>query len=667
MENKINRNKIKISLKLKIVGGLVLIMTSMLLFLSTSVFIKTSRILEESTDTILNEKMKVVNEKMDSLIENTERISDSIMQSGIFKENMLPEEIAVMQTTFQSVKETYSEVKKIIFCRADKVFAYPTSELAEQQIPAETEWYNEMINVNSESTWTKPYEDEEGSDWSISYYRKIKENDKVIGFLQFDISLKDIETLLNESKIGESGHIYIANDEGEIVIHDNKKLIKTQIADEELKRFVISKDSGELQYKSNNKNKIAYVNSLDSNVNWKSIGVLDRATVYSANKSILSRTIGFSIICIIVAGITSYYLVNKMANNINQIRNNIAALGEGDLTHKCNFTSKDEIVEIASKYNETTEKLSGIMNTTSSTCSAIIEAFDDMKNMSEESGKAIEETTFSIQEIAAGALDQAKETQEMVNEFNELSSAMNDILNSINEVNNVVSETEETNKKGSITISNLLKVNSETNESNKRVGNAISAINRASKEIGSIINTINDIASQTNLLALNASIEAARAGESGKGFAVVADEIRKLAENSADSANNIRLLIEKVQDEINTAVEEVEISKENSKVQTKAVNDSGEAFDRISKYIEALSEDIIKIDKLNRNMLNMKSGIEASIKKLWDRADENSSTTKQISANTEEQLAVQEELRQRLNEINDFARKLEEEIEYFKI
>ena len=63
----------------------------------------------------------------------------------------------------------------------------------------------------------------------------------------------------------------------------------------------------------------------------------------------------------------------------------------------------------------------------------------------------------------------------------------------------------------------------------------------------------------------------------------------------------------------------------------------------------------------------MKSGIEASIKKLWDRADENSSTTQQISANTEEQLAVQEELRQRLNEINDFASKLEEEIEYFKI
>jgi len=150
------------------------------------------------------------------------------------------------------------------------------------------------------------------------------------------------------------------------------------------------------------------------------------------------------------------------------------------------------------------------------------------------------------------------------------------------------------------------------------VQNKMHTVVEETKEIENIVNIINDVAEQTNLLSLNASIEAARAGEKGKGFAVVADEIKKLAENTKESANYIRKMVKKLRDEI------------------------GLSEDVIIGAVKIFSEGKNSIDEATSSMSKM----EVALKSIGDSFDG-------ISANIEEQTATTQEISARLAEINN--------------
>ena len=150
------------------------------------------------------------------------------------------------------------------------------------------------------------------------------------------------------------------------------------------------------------------------------------------------------------------------------------------------------------------------------------------------------------------------------------------------------------------------------------VQNKMHTVVEETREIENIVNIINDVAEQTNLLSLNASIEAARAGEKGKGFAVVADEIKKLAENTKESANYIRKMVKKLRDELGLS--------EN--VILGAVKIFSEGKDSINEATGSMNK------------------IEVALKSIGDSFDG-------ISANIEEQTATTQEISARLAEINN--------------
>ena len=125
----------------------------------------------------------------------------------------------------------------------------------------------------------------------------------------------------------------------------------------------------------------------------------------------------------------------------------------------------------------------------------------------------------------------------------------------------------------------------------------IDELARKSNEIGGILETITGIADQTNLLALNAAIEAARAGEHGRGFAVVAEQVRKLAEESGDSATTIADLVKEIQQEIDRVVDLVQQAAaladqgvERSELAQQAFGDIGDAIAAISDSVDGMTE-----------------------------------------------------------------------------
>jgi len=196
------------------------------------------------------------------------------------------------------------------------------------------------------------------------------------------------------------------------------------------------------------------------------------------------------------------------------------------------------------------------------------------------------------------------------------------------------------NRTVNTTLDELMKISNQTKEAFDVVYEQTSVTNQSANEIQEAANVITDIASQTNLLSLNASIEAARAGEHGKGFAVVADEIRKLAEQSAQSATQITGIIEVLIKNSNTTVDTMKTVTEKIDLQGRELNETQSVFSSLNEEIEEVGGAVDAIRDETSNLNNLKETVMSSVENLAAIAQENAASTQQTSAAMQE-LGVQ--------------------------
>lgn len=188
-----------------------------------------------------------------------------------------------------------------------------------------------------------------------------------------------------------------------------------------------------------------------------------------------------------------------------------------------------------------------------------------------------------------------------------------------------------------------------------------------SREVEKIVSTITEIAAQTNLLALNASIEAARAGEHGRGFAVVAEEVRKLAEQTGESARLITRLIGEIQSDTDLAVNTMNRGTKEVETGMTLVNEAGEAFQKILAGVQQVAAQIIEVAEAAGNLLEGSDQVTDSLAEAEKITAETSSHTQSVAAATEEQLAYMEEVSGYATSLSEMAKRLKNLINRFEV
>nr|WP_268869872.1 methyl-accepting chemotaxis protein [Clostridium senegalense] len=188
-----------------------------------------------------------------------------------------------------------------------------------------------------------------------------------------------------------------------------------------------------------------------------------------------------------------------------------------------------------------------------------------------------------------------------------------------------------------------------------------------SQKINIILDAIKSITSRTNLLALNASIEAARAGESGKGFAVVAEEIRKLAEQSSQSASEIESIIKLNINDIDKVVKDINNTNITINKGNENVESTFEVFTNINMEISNLK---VLINQVNDNLKQInvaKNEFIENIQSISAVSEESAAATEEVSAATDEQNIKMKTLLNYSEELKNISKKLHEIIEKFEI
>jgi methyl-accepting chemotaxis protein len=187
------------------------------------------------------------------------------------------------------------------------------------------------------------------------------------------------------------------------------------------------------------------------------------------------------------------------------------------------------------------------------------------------------------------------------------------------------------------------------------------------QKISTFVEVINGIAQKTNLLALNATIEAARAGEYGRGFTVVADEIRKLADSTTISADEISNLVEGLSDEgqrlqssMTQVIEEMETGR-------KAVDQTDRAFSVITQNAEGTRAKANSIAELSEQQISSAERIALAIDEIDKVVSDNAAATEQVSATTQEQSASMEELALAAKDLSTMSEAMLQIVKQFKL
>jgi methyl-accepting chemotaxis protein len=206
-----------------------------------------------------------------------------------------------------------------------------------------------------------------------------------------------------------------------------------------------------------------------------------------------------------------------------------------------------------------------------------------------------------------------------------------------------------------------------TIESIERIAKQTNLTNISAQNIQKAVGLIQSIAEETDLLSLNASIEAARAGDAGRGFAVVAEEIRKLADQSRRSANEIEDIIKKLLFESNTTVEVMKEVKTNIATQQERISETKDRFTSVGEGIQASLANVDGISSKVSDLEQSKVVVLDVISTLSSISEENAAVTQETSASTEELNTTVTKLSQSSIELKSLSLQLEQDLSIFKL
>ncbi|MCK1998711.1 methyl-accepting chemotaxis protein [Psychrobacillus psychrodurans] len=384
-------------------------------------------------------------------------------------------------------------------------------------------------------------------------------------------------------------------------------------------------------------------------------------------QEVLVFVAGIAIVVLLILVTLSIIITRMIVRPIKEVKGLLIEAENGDFTGKGNYESKDEIGELTASYNNMTNSLQAVFITVQDSSQQVASASEQLSASAEQNSNASEHITLTVQELASGS-DKQLDTVE--NSFR----VMKDITN---HTKTISKHTEEITKDAlqASTLSTegnkaIQKVNEQMNsiyENVNSLSKAVGNLDARSNEISQITNVITGISAQTNLLALNAAIEAARAGEHGKGFAVVADEVRKLAEESTNSTEQISNLIQLIQNDTNLTLKTMEKAAEEVQSGLNVVNVAGSSFEKIEKAVNGVVSQIEDISDSLKKLSNGTISVNDSIENVSNVAQETSAITQNISAATQEQLASMEEITSSSMALAKLADDLQVIINQFKI
>jgi len=591
---------------------------------------------------------KLYNEDSDLKSGDDSRIQAKI--NAYFAANWGADHLAFLNSSGIRIAITPYDVKAIGGSIADRKFFKDT--MNDQQSHISDALVNRITGVPSVVV-TQPIKGEDG---------------KLIGIIGQSVDLVTLQNFLAQIKVGSSGVAAIIAQDGSLLAHTNRDLLKEQRKIPEYLLQSLAKNTGQLiSYQDLAGRESLALSVPIKNTEWFALISLPKSEIQSEFYASLISMLISLLISLVVVGFIAWVFLSKLLRPIEMISQQVVKIGDGDLSVKINSSSKDEIGMLARSLSKAIEDFRKIIMKVQEASESVSSSSEELTAGTEQLAQAADQVTTAITDVANGTIKQMQAVDNTMSIVEQMSAGLQQIAANSGNVSAIAQKTANTAREGGIAVQKVTSQMTNIDTSVNNSAQVVAKLGDRSKEIGKIVDTISAIAGQTNLLALNAAIEAARAGEQGRGFAVVADEVRKLAEQSQEAAKEIADLITEIQGDTNKAVIVMDKGKNEAKRGTEVASVAGEFFAEIATLVENVSDQIRDISTAIEQMASGSEQIVSLVKGIALISTTATEETQTVSAATEEQSASIQEIASASTDLSNMAGNLQEIVSKFRI
>ena len=547
--------------------------------------------------------------------------------------------------------------------------SYNAGELTGKIDPKVRPWY-QLARQTGSAAITEPYVDVNTKQLIVAVCAPVKANGSFIGATCLGISLETLKEQANKMKYHGDGAGIIAERSGVI--------LATSEFGEAGKNFkeidglghyfdeMVSKGNGYFEVDINGVDTV-FAYATTPATGWL-VGITVPADkVFASLKSLRFMFGIFIVVGLILAFGICLTFAGKITTPVAKLEGYAVQLAQGNLRmNDLVVESSDEIGALTNEFNVMKGNLHKLISKMSTNSSQVAAASEELTASSQSSADASVHVAETVNEVSDAINQQMKDIAAAKVNVDAIFKDIKEVEEKSIVVGDTSDKTAVAAQKGSELMGVAVKSMARIEKSVMKSAEVVKKLGENSQQIGQIVEAIAAISEQTNLLALNAAIEAARAGEHGKGFAVVAEEVRKLAAQSQESAEQIKIRIGSIQDDTEDAVNAMQSGTSEVKNGTDAIREVGEQFARILSMVNDIQSQMEKINSSVKTVADQASTIVTMVDEIDELSKKTDDNMKTIISSTEEQSASNEEIAAASQALSNMANDMQDAVGQFK-
>lgn len=476
--------------------------------------------------------------------------------------------------------------------------------------PRTRPWYKDAMATNGLIV-TEPYQDFDGS--IVVSFAKAFSGSKN-GVLAADLTVTSIiEEVLNVS-LDNDGFSFLVDGNNNIVAYQDEKLSQQPLTElnallsaDKVQQLVNTSSISTVSWPEQG-DKLIFVANVP-HTDWSLGIVVDKDMAFASVTEQIQFTAIASIFLYILIASISTYVITRLLKPLQTLSAALSQLaqGEGDLTQRIEVRRMDEIGELAQHVNQFLSQMQSMLSGIIHHSQELAIQAEQANQLSQQSSQQVETQQNDVNQIATAIHEMSATAAEVASHAELTANASQGSASACEDGQQVI----EKNRQAIVELADQVSAAS----------GIISELESNTQSINQILSTIREIAEQTNLLALNAAIEAARAGEQGRGFAVVADEVRVLSQRTHGSTEEIRNMIETLQNNTKLAVNSMESSTALAGTSVDYAQQAYESLNTITSAITEINDMALQIASAAEEQRAVSEDISRNTQGIKDASD----------------------------------------------